>query len=277
MPGSARPSPAIVLVGCGNMGGALLAGWLKQDLSPSAIAVVEPDPTRGEVLAEKGVGVVADAAALPAEARPLVVVFAVKPQVIDAVAPAYRPLTRAAPAFLSVAAGTPIARLARHLGEEAAIIRAMPNTPAAIGQGASVCVGNAFVTAQQRAFCGRLLAAVGSVHWVEDEALLDAVTALSGSGPAYVFLLAEALAEAGVAAGLPPDLAQRLARETIVGAGALLAASPLPASVLRQQVTSPGGTTAAALSVLMADDGLGALLTRAVAAATSRSRRLASG
>ena len=157
----------------------------------------------------------------------------------------------------------------------AALVRAMPNTPAAIGRGITVAVANARVSGAQRALVDTLLSAVGAVEWVADEALMDAVTALSGSGPAYVFLLAEAMARAGVAAGLPPALAEKLARATVAGSGELLHRSPLDAATLRQNVTSPGGTTAAALDVLMAKDGLEALLTKAIAAATKRSRDLA--
>jgi pyrroline-5-carboxylate reductase len=156
------------------------------------------------------------------------------------------------------------------------LVRAMPNTPAAVRRGVSVACANAATSARQKALCAELLAAVGSVLWVDDEALLDPVTAVSGSGPAYVFLLAECLARAGEDAGLPADLARRLARETVAGAGELLARSELSAETLRRKVTSPGGTTAAALSVLMAEeDGLRSLLGRAVAAATRRSRELA--
>ena len=172
-------------------------------------------------------------------------------------------------------AGKTLASIARGLPAQAAIIRTMPNTPAAIGRGITVAVGNARVKPAQRTLADRLLAAIGAVEWVDDERLLDAVTAVSGSGPAYVFLLAEALARAGSAAGLPADLAARLARATVAGSGELLNRSPLAAETLRQNVTSPGGTTAAALDVLMGADGLAPLMARAVAAATRRSRELA--
>jgi len=177
--------------------------------------------------------------------------------------------------FLSIAAGRPIAYFEDRLGEDAAVVRTMPNTPAAIGRGITVACANRHVNGADRAICGDLLAAVGEVAWVDDEGLLDAVTATSGSGPAYVFLLIECLAAAGGAAGLPSDLAMRLARATVAGAGELAYQSEEAPSELRRNVTSPGGTTAAALSVLMADDGLGRLLTRAVAEATRRSRELA--
>jgi pyrroline-5-carboxylate reductase len=184
-------------------------------------------------------------------------------------------LAAAGSAFLSIVAGKPIAALAAGLGEGAAVVRAMPNTPAAVRRGISVACANAATSEQQKALCGELLAAVGSVLWINDETLLDPVTAVSGSGPAYVFLLSECLARAGEEAGLPADIAQRLAHETVAGAGELLARSDLSAETLRRNVTSPGGTTAAALSVLMADNGLQLLLSRAVAAATRRSRELA--
>jgi pyrroline-5-carboxylate reductase len=171
-------------------------------------------------------------------------------------------------------AGRPLAFLSAAL-PRAALVRAMPNTPAAIGRGITVAVANAAITQPQRGLVDALLSAVGAVEWVADETLMDAVTALSGSGPAYVFLLAECMAQAGVAAGLPGALAATLARATVAGAGELLRRSPLDAATLRQNVTSPGGTTAAALEVLMAADGLAPLMTRAIAAATRRSRELA--
>ncbi|MBV8653125.1 MAG: pyrroline-5-carboxylate reductase, partial [Alphaproteobacteria bacterium] len=177
--------------------------------------------------------------------------------------------------FLSIAAGKTLGYFARHVGDDAAVVRAMPNTPAAIGRGISVACPNARASAEQIALCDRLLAAVGEVGWVDDERLIDAVTGVSGSGPAYVFLLIECLAKAGVAAGLSEELAMRLARATVAGAGELARQSGEPASVLRQNVTSPNGTTLAALNVLMAADGLEPLMTKAVAAATQRSRELA--
>jgi len=206
---------------------------------------------------------------------PDVVVIAVKPQSTDAALPAYRPFADKGAAFLSIAAGRPIAYFERLFGSNARILRAMPNTPAAVHRGITVIAANARVDDRARARAETLLAAVGQVEWVEDEGLIDAVTAVSGSGPAYVFLLAECLAEAGRAAGLPDALAARLARATVAGAGELLHRSGESAEQLRKNVTSPGGTTAAALQVLMAEDGLKPLMTRAVAAATRRSRELA--
>lgn len=267
---------AIVLVGCGNMGEALLSGWLDQGLSAGAITVVEPEESRARLAVQRGVTVAADARAIARS--PDAVVLAVKPQIVEAILAAYAGFAAAGSAFLSIVAGKPIAALTAGLGEGAAVVRAMPNTPAAVRRGISVACANAATSARQKALCGELLAAVGRVLWADDETLLDPVTAVSGSGPAYVFLLAECLARAGEEAGLPADLAERLARETVAGAGELLARSDLSAETLRRNVTSPGGTTAAALSVLMAeDDGLPPLLGRAVAAATRRARELAGG
>jgi pyrroline-5-carboxylate reductase len=200
--------------------------------------------------------------------------MAVKPQAMDAVLPPLAKLAGPHTLVLSIAAGCRIATFEQHLPKATAVVRAMPNTPAAIGRGISVCVANAHVTPRQKALCDRLLAAVGEVGWIDDESLMDAVTAVSGSGPAYVFLLVEALAEAGVAAGLDASLAMRLARATVSGTGELLHQSRLEPAKLRENVTSPGGTTAAALSVLMAPGGLGALMKRAVAAAVKRGKEL---
>jgi pyrroline-5-carboxylate reductase len=268
------PSAPVLLVGCGKMGGALLAGWLARDPN-LRVSIVEPSAAATAFRDKPAVTVVADTTALAADFAPGVVVFAVKPQGMDKIVPAYRRFAGHA-VFLSIAAGRTIGFFEQHLGATA-IVRAMPNTPAAIGRGISVACPNRAVTSAQRDLCGLLLAAGGDVAWVDDETLLDPVTALSGSGPAYVFLLAEAMAEAGIAAGLPADLARRLARATVTGSGELLHRAPEEAAQLRQNVTSPGGTTAAALEVLMAKEGgLTGLMTRAIAAATKRSRDLAS-
>ncbi len=269
-------SGPILLVGCGKMGGALLGGWIGAGLSPSAVAVVEPvDDMARAARDAHGVTVAADVAALDPAFAPRIVVLAVKPQVMDAVVPPYRRFAGPDAVFLSIAAGKSIADLAGHLGADAAIVRAMPNTPAAVGRGISVLCPNPAVEAAQLEACRALLAAVGEALTIDDEALMDAVTAVSGSGPAYVFLLIECLARAGVDAGLPAALAARLALITVAGAGALAAQSDEPPATLRHNVTSPGGTTEAALEVLMADDGLAPLITRAVGAATRRSRELA--
>ena len=202
--------------------------------------------------------------------------LAVKPQQMDDVMARCAALGWSQALYVSIAAGKTLGYFAGHLGDGTAIVRVMPNTPAAVGRGMSVLVANAGVSAAQRSLCGELLSAVGGVDWVEDEGLLDAVTAVSGGGPAYVFLLIEALAQAGVEAGLPEELAMRIARGTVAGSGELVRLSDAPAATLRENVTSPGGTTLEALKILMAPDGLQALMTRAIAAATARSRELAS-
>lgn len=263
----------VLLVGCGKMGSALLSGWLDRGAAPADVVVVEPGEAAA-AFASRGVSVVAAAETVPAAFRPDVVVLAVKPQVMAAAAAPYARYSDAV--FLSIAAGKTLGFFTGLLGAGAAIVRAMPNTPAAVRRGMSVCVANARVDAKGRAACQSLLEAVGDVAWIEDEALMDAVTAVSGSGPAYVFLLAEALAAAGARAGLPGDLAERLARATVAGAGELLRLSSDGAGQLRVNVTSPGGTTAAALAVLMAEGkGLTELMSEAVDAATRRGRELA--
>jgi pyrroline-5-carboxylate reductase len=252
------------------MGQALLAGWIGQGVAPQSIRVIEPQPVDlpPGVIRHGGVE------GVPADFAPEIVLLAVKPQVMDQVLPPYARFAGKA-AFLSIAAGKTIAGMSRVLGGQTAIVRAMPNTPAAIGRGITVACANAGVTSSQRQHCARLLEAVGAVEWADDEGLIDAVTAVSGSGPAYVFWLAECLAEAGRKAGLPADLAERLARATVAGSGELLHRAAETPARLRENVTSPGGTTAAALAVLMAEDGLKPLMERAVAAATRRSRELA--
>ncbi len=266
----------LLLAGCGKMGGALLSGWLKQGMRPADVLVIEPDAAAAAEVSASLVRVVADAVLLPAGFAPEVVVLAVKPQVMDrALASLAAVARRQGVLFLSIAAGRTIGSLAKHLGADTPIVRAMPNTPAAIGRGMQVACASSRVDAAMRGRAEALLAAVGEVAWIEDEALMDAVTAVSGSGPAYVFLLIETLAQAGVAAGLPEALSRRLARATVAGAGELARRTDTDPSELRRNVTSPGGTTEAALKVLMAADGLEPLLRRAVAAATERSRELA--
>jgi pyrroline-5-carboxylate reductase len=264
----------LLLVGCGKMGGALLDGWLAEGLPAGQVSIVEPAAEIVERFVRAGCRHLQDGAALPADLKPAVVLLAVKPQYMDA---ALQPLPRFArpgTLFLSIAAGRTLASFAKRLGAELQMVRAMPNTPAAVGRGMSVLVAGARATAEQRRLAEALMAAVGETAWVEDEALLDVVTAVSGGGPAYVFLLAEVLAEAGRANGLPAELAQRLARVTVAGSGELLhRASETPAE-LRRNVTSPAGTTLEALKVLMAEDALQPLMTRAIAAATRRSREL---
>lgn len=264
---------SLVLVGAGKMGQAMLEGWLGLGLDPGRLVVLDPNPA-AEVaaLAGRGLRLNPDRATVT---DAVVVILALKPQVAAEVVPSVAGLVGPATVTVSIMAGKTLAFLEAALPAGAAVIRAMPNTPAAIGRGITVGAPNAAVTAAQRDLADRLLAATGEVAWVSDEALIDAVTAVSGSGPAYVFLLAESLARAGVAAGLPVTLASRLARVTVAGSGELLHRSPLDPATLRQNVTSPGGTTAAALAVLMAPDGLDPLLEKAVAAAARRSRELA--
>lgn len=267
---------SLILAGCGKMGGALLDGWLERGLSPKAVRVVEPGADAAATARHRGVAVFPSADALPSDATTAdVVLLAVKPQVMDQVVPAYRRFVSPATVFLSIAAGRTIAGFESLLGADAALVRCMPNTPAAVRRGMTVACANARVTAEQRTLCQELLEAVGDVAWIENESLMDAVTAVSGSGPAYVFLLAEALAQAGAAAGLSQDLAARLARRTVSGAGELLHQSPESPETLRRNVTSPGGTTAAALSVLMENDSMMSLMTKAVTAAKKRSQDLA--
>ncbi len=265
----------LVLAGAGNMGGALLAGWLDRGLDPSRIVVQDPSPPPriAGLLAKNGVRVVS---ALPQlDEPPAVLLMAVKPQIMEEVFPPLAKLAGMSTVVLSVAAGRTIRSFERHLAPGIAVVRSIPNTPAAVGRGITVAAANAHVSARQKEMCGGLLSAVGETAWVDDEALIDPVTAVSGSGPAYVFYLAECLAEAGVEAGLAPDLAAKLARWTVAGAGELLHRSDLPASTLRENVTSPNGTTFAALQVLMAQNGLQPVMTEAVLAASRRSKELA--
>jgi pyrroline-5-carboxylate reductase len=265
----------LLLVGGGKMGGALLAGWLASGLRAEDAWVVEPDADRRAALAARhGVRVVAGAAALSANLVPRTLVVAVKPQMLDAAMSPFRARIGPGTLVLSIAAGKPIATFEAIFGAATPIVRAMPNTPAAVGRGASVLCANAHVDAARRAEAEALLAAVGTTDWVEDEEQLHAVTALSGSGPAYVFLLIEALAAAGARLGLPEELAMRLARTTVIGSGELARQSPAPAAQLRADVTSPGGTTQAALAVLMGERGIQPLLDEALAAAARRSREL---
>lgn len=265
----------LLLAGVGNLGTALLQGWLKRGLDPRRIIVQDPapPPAARELIADHGIDVRAEVKSLPEP--PAVLVVAVKPQVMDEAFPPLARFARKKTVVLSVAAGRRIDGFEMSLHKGAAVVRAMPNTPASVGRGITVMVANSHVTQAQKATCHALLAAVGEVDWVADEHLIDAVTAVSGSGPAYVFLLTECLAEAGVKAGLNAELANKLARWTVAGAGELLHRSPLGPSVLRQNVTSPNGTTFAALQVLMGDKGLARLMREAVAAAAKRSRELA--
>ena len=266
----------LLLVGGGKMGEALLAGWLAGGLPAGEVHVVEPDAGRCRRLgADHGVRAVTGPAELPPGLEPKVLVLAVKPQVMDEALPAYRERAAAGTLVLSIAAGKPIALFERAFGPGRPVVRAMPNTPAAVGRGTTVLCANAAADEAARGMAEDLMSAVGEIHWVEDEELMHAVTALSGGGPAYVFLLIEALAAAGARAGLPAEMAARLARSTVTGSAELARLSPAPPDQLRRDVTSPRGTTEAALRVLMAEDGLPALMERAIAAAAQRSRELA--
>lgn len=261
---------ALLLVGAGKMGGALLEGWLRDGAQDLTISIQEPYPS--DRLRE-----LADAGRVTLGAPPsgvALIVLAVKPQMMGAVLPGLAPLVEDGAAVLSIAAGTTMAELAAAFGDGAALIRAMPNTPAAVGRGITVATANAQATDEICALARRLLEAVGEVAWIEDESLMDAVTAISGSGPAYVFLFTECLAEAAEELGLAPDLAARLARATVAGAGELLYRDEADAGDLRERVTSPGGTTAAALGVLMTEPGLAELVRRAARAARDRGREL---
>lgn len=260
----------LLLVGRGKMGGAMLDGWLSSGIAGGGVFVV--DPMAAE---QDGVTLCESADDLPEGLAPEVVVFAVKPQQMDAMLADYARFAGPDCLFVSVAAGKTIAYFEATLGTQAAIVRAMPNTPAAIGQGITVACPNANATDAQAAMAEALLRAVGEAVSVDDEAMMDAVTALSGGGPAYTFLLIETMAKAGKAAGLPEDLAARLALVTVAGAGQLALSGDTPPATLRENVTSPGGTTLEALKVLMRDgDGLPDRMVEAIAAATNRSREL---
>ncbi len=266
----------LLLVGCGKMGGALLQGWLARGLAAPDAYVVEPDAALREAVRERhGVAALAEPKMLPTELTPRAIVFAIKPQAMATVLPAYETLARSGAVVLSIAAGTRIARFEAAFGAATPVVRAMPNTPAAIGQGVAALVANRHVSAAQKTLCSALMAAVGAIRWIDDEELMHAITAMSGGGPAYVFLLIETLARAGIASGLPEKLAWPLARATVAGSGALAAGTDEPVEVLRRNVTSPGGTTQAALEVLMAKDGIQPLFDRAIAAGTRRSHELA--
>ena len=276
MTSSTNPLPladlrgTLVLAGAGKMGGAMLTGWLARGLDPKRVVVIDPfAPDAIKALGMTGVRVNPEANTI---GRVETLVIAVKPQMFREAAPSLRDLAGSA-LVVSIMAGATIAAITEVCGGR--VVRAMPNTPAAIGRGITVAVAADDVSAEQRGTADALLRATGSVEWILDESLMDAVTALSGSGPAYVFLLAEEMARAGVAAGLPMELATKLARETVSGSGELLHRSELDAATLRKNVTSPGGTTAAALDVLMGAEGFEPLLTKAIAAATKRSKELA--
>jgi pyrroline-5-carboxylate reductase len=265
-------SGSIVLVGAGNMGGAMLSGWLDNGVEGNRIVVIDPSPS------DRMMGKITEAGArhsavVPEGLTADIIFLAVKPQLMDAVLPPLKILVGPETVVVTVAAGKTLSAIAEHLGE-AAMVRAMPNTPAMIGRGVTGAFANSTVTDEQRKAVDELLKVSGPVEWVSSEADIDAVTAVSGSGPAYVFYVVECLAEAGRKAGLPAELAMRLARHTVSGAGEMLHRSSDEPAQLRKNVTSPGGTTAAALSVLMAEDGMQPLFDQAVAAARQRAEEL---
>ena len=269
---STLPS-SLILVGAGKMGGAMLEGWLKVGMKPEGVTVLDPRPSHEMVQFCRNRGIALNPAS---PAAPDVLVLAIKPQMLDEAAPALNACLGPQTLIISILAGKTIGDLRSRLPAGGAIVRAMPNLPASIGRGATGAAVNENVREEQRLMADALLGSNGIVEWLPSEDLIDAVTAVSGSGPAYVFHLVECLADAGTAAGLPPDLAQRLARATVTGAGELLFQSDLPPGTLRQNVTSPGGTTAAALDILMAEpNGLKALMRDAVAAAKRRAEELA--
>jgi pyrroline-5-carboxylate reductase len=264
----------ILLVGCGKMGGALLSGWLDQHVLNSNIKVIEPSQGLKDSFYKKGIIFYKSIDDLGNNFDPTFVIFAVKPQIMDNVVPDYDRFSGKS-TFISIAAGKTINYFETKLGQNAAIIRAMPNTPAAVKRGTTIACGNSFVTPKAKKICLILLAAVGTASWLEDENLIDAVTAVSGSGPAYVFLLAETMTQAGIESGLDHKLASQLAIQTISGSGEMLVKSVEDASTLRKNVTSPGGTTEAALSILMSKNGMQKFISEAISMAIQRSKDLA--
>ena len=264
----------ILLVGCGKMGSALVDGWLSGGRDPDSITIIEPQLPLPAHLTSRGVQALASDRDLPGTFAPALVLFAVKPQVMDYVVPPYVRFKESA-VYMSIAAGRTMAFFKECLGEDARIVRVMPNTPAAIGRGISGGLASDNVQRDQLDLAANLMRTAGEFHWLTSESQIDAVTAVSGSGPAYVFLLAECLAEAAKSLGLPDNLAERLGRMTVAGSGEMLAQSKETAAILREHVTSPGGTTEAALTVLMADAGLQTLVKEAAEVAYKRSRELA--
>jgi pyrroline-5-carboxylate reductase len=271
-PEADRFEASLLLAGAGKMGGALLRAWLDRGYDPRKIDVIEPHPSPELIELAQAKGF-----ALRAPSRPPgILVLAIKPQTLDEAAASLASFASPNTLVVSILAGKTIANISAKLPQARAIVRAMPNLPAAVGRGITALAANAAATPGQRAAAEALLAAAGGVEWLASEELIDAVAAVSGSGPAYVFYLAEALASAGSSVGLPASIAARLARATVEGAGELLFQSrEKSAAELRENVTSRGGTTAAALEVLMAQDGLKPLIERAVKAAKQRAEALA--
>jgi pyrroline-5-carboxylate reductase len=265
----------LVLAGAGKMGSAMLEGWLKAGADPMKIVALDPKPPQ-EVIDLLAKHKIRHNPPINSITDAEVIIAAVKPQVMDDVLPTLKSLNSSKPLILSIAAGKTIASFAKHFGDNAAIIRTMPNTPAAIGRGITAMSPNAHVTKSQMELATALLSSTGEVVTVEDESMIDLVTAVSGSGPAYIFYLTECMAAAGEKIGLPAALAMQLARATVSGSGELMRQSGIDAATLRQNVTSPNGTTYAALQILMANDGMKPLFEKAISAAADRSKELAS-
>ena len=272
--GPLDPGGPVLLLGAGKMGSALLEGWLARGLDPKTVYVIDPALPDAPLEKLKSLGVTVGPQ-VGDLSDPAAILAAVKPQVAQGALPVAAAFAGPSTVVVSIMAGTTLKTLSAGFPERTAIVRAMPNTPAAVGRGITGAFAGEGVSERQRTVAQKLLEAAGDVVWVESEPLIDAVTGVSGSGPAYVFLLVEAMAKAGVAAGLPADVAETLARKTVEGAGELMRRSPEPPAILRRNVTSPNGTTAAALEVLMAGDGLEPLMERAVLAATKRAKELA--
>ncbi len=263
---------SIALLGAGKMGSALLGGWLDGSFEQSRFFVFDPAPDQTVAALERdNVSINPSTSEIP---EPDLVVVAVKPQIFPDALPAIKPICGSKTLLISVAAGETIGEFEDAFGVSQPVVRAMPNTPATIGAGITALIANGNVSSAQRDLASKLLVSVGSVVWLDSEEQMDAVTALSGSGPAYVFLLTECMTQAGISQGLSPELARNLARATVSGAGALMAQSDDDAATLRENVTSPGGTTEAALAVLRSEDGLQRLMEQAIDAATKRSKEL---
>ena len=272
---TAKITRPLLLMGCGKMGSAMLDGWLSSDLAQGGIVIVDPTGVP-QYQDHKNISIYNNASEVPADLNPQVIILAVKPQQMDQALATYAKYVGPDTLFVSIAAGKTLHYFENHLGSAAHIVRAMPNTPAAIGQGITVICPNANVTDAQANLAMDLLRAVGDAERVDDESMMDAVTALSGGGPAYVFYMIECLTEAGIKQGLSADLAAKLALVTVAGAGQLAITSDDDPSQLRKNVTSPAGTTLEAINILMQEDGgLSDLMTQAIAAATARSKELA--
>ncbi|MCG8491707.1 MAG: pyrroline-5-carboxylate reductase [Sneathiellales bacterium] len=265
---------SVLLVGCGNMGRAMLGGWIEQNVKPNDILVVDPSTQNLELAAKTGCRIFTSPLLIEEGYQPDVIVLAVKPQVMEEVIPTYRNYVEKGALIISVAAGTRISLFEEYFGQRAAVIRTMPNTPAAVGRGMLVSCANTNVSAEQKSICDSLMSTIGTTAWVDREDLMDAVTGLSGSGPAYVFHMIEAMITAGIKAGLPEELATTMAKVTVAGAGELALSSTEDVAQLRKNVTSPNGTTAAGLDVLMENEALVKLMTSTVEAAKRRSEEL---